>query len=170
MTAKRTMFLNLCLAATLLALVTLTPAHARPMPCTNCEGYPDTYVCETPEQEVITCGEWNGSDPPDPIYIYGTGGDDDLEGNSLSNYIYAYSGDDTVHGLAGNDRVYGGTGDDTLDGDSGNDYLYGQAGDDSLYGGSGDDDLDGGSDSDYLDGETGSDTCVNGETYVSCND
>jgi Ca2+-binding RTX toxin-like protein len=76
--------------------------------------------------------------------IFGTTGDDKLEGTEIADTIIAYAGDDELHGKGGNDL---------LSGDDGNDKLFGEAGNDLLYGG-----LDVGRDSDTLDGGSGIDT------------
>ena len=62
--------------------------------------------------------------------LYGTGGNDTLNGNS---------GVDTVYGKAGNDTLIGGGAGDTLYGGSGDDVLIGGAGTDELWGGRGND-------------------------------
>jgi Ca2+-binding RTX toxin-like protein len=89
--------------------------------------------------------------------IYGTGGNDTLQGSIGSDTIYGYAegtdpdletGNDTIYGGNGRDTIYGGGGDDTLYGGDLNDTLYGGAGDDHLYGDSGDDILDGGAGND----------------------
>lgn len=68
--------------------------------------------------------------------VYGTEGDDVLQGAT---------GADVLHGLGGADTLLGGAGNDELHGGDGSDSLYGEAGDDVLYGGgSYDNVLDGG--------------------------
>jgi Ca2+-binding RTX toxin-like protein len=100
------------------------------------------------------------------IPIYGTSGDDNLNGDDGANIIKSLGGSDTVNAGDGDDIVYGGDdgdylygeeGSDTLNGDNGNDFLYGGEGQDKLYGGDGDDNLDGGEDDDKLYGGSGND-------------
>ena len=64
----------------------------------------------------------------------GGGGNDNIQGNDVSNRmaggmgadtILGIDGNDTLIGGAGNDQLYGGRGDDTLDGGAGADLLYG---------------------------------------------
>lgn len=93
----------------------------------------------------------------DPAILFGTEGDDVIDGTAADNVIYARGGDDLVAGLSGADTLYGGTGDDTLDGDNGRDRLYGEAGRDKLIGGDGNDRLFGGAGRDRLIGGDGND-------------
>jgi Ca2+-binding RTX toxin-like protein len=79
--------------------------------------------------------------------IYGTEGNDTLNGGA---------GNDTIYGLGGDDTINGGDGNDTLHGDGGSDHLYGGDGNDALYGGYGSDG-DGQWDGDTLDGGAGND-------------
>lgn len=108
--------------------------------------------------------------------IYGTSGDDLIDGLGGWDQIYAGDGNDivysgtgwsSVHGDAGNDWLYGGADHDSLYGDDGDDviaggdstdYLYGGIGVDTLHGDGGDDELDGGEGNDHLYGGEGLDT------------
>ncbi|MEC4888459.1 MAG: hypothetical protein RI101_00225, partial [Nitrospira sp.] len=56
--------------------------------------------------------------------IYGTPGDDNLNGTSGSDYLY---------GFDGNDVLIGGGGSDYLSGDMGNDWYVGGTGADIMY-------------------------------------
>ncbi|MEJ7929782.1 peroxidase family protein [Ramlibacter sp. AN1015] len=94
--------------------------------------------------------------------IFGTEGDDLLEGDGRADRIFGFGGNDILIGHAGNDLMEGGTGNDTLDGGSGRDTLRGQGGSDILLGGAGDDMLDGGAGNDTLDGGTGNDHMMGG--------
>jgi Ca2+-binding RTX toxin-like protein len=80
--------------------------------------------------------------------IYGTNGDDTLNGTSDN---------DNIFGFDGNDTLLSGEGDDTLDGENGNDQLFGESGNDILGGGAGDDLLNGGDGNDLLWGQDGGD-------------
>ncbi len=86
-------------------------------------------------------------------YLYGTSGDDVIDG---------LGGDDTIWGEEGNDHLFGGDGNDTVDGGLGNDIVDGGAGDDQLYGGEGDDTLYGGDGNDTLSAGSGTDVLVGG--------
>lgn len=98
----------------------------------------------------------NGTENDD-FSLYGTAGDDQING---------FGGSDLVRGGGGNDIIDGGSGVDFLDGDAGNDTIYGgDAGDvinggegnDVLYGGTGGDRFDEGGGNDIIDGGTGDD-------------
>jgi len=73
----------------------------------------------------------------------------------------------TVFGTAGDDIIDGGSGDDILKGETGGDTLTGGSGDDILDGGNGDDNLDGGEGDDELSGGAGNDALVGGSGYDS---
>ncbi|MEO3962643.1 TcdA/TcdB pore-forming domain-containing protein, partial [Chromobacterium piscinae] len=72
--------------------------------------------------------------------------------------LFGTNGNDRLQGGGGDDALYGFYGADTLLGGMGNDFLDGEAGVDSLNGGEGDDMLIGGSGADTLDGGEGVDT------------
>ena len=74
--------------------------------------------------------------------------------------IFGTSGNDNLNGGTGDDLLMGGDGNDKLSGGAGNDTLLGGTGNDTLVGGSGSDILDGGSGSDTLNGDSGSDTLI----------
>src|SRR5215813_4099574 len=57
--------------------------------------------------------------------IWGTNGDNDIDGRDWGEYIDGESGNDTIHALGGIDTVEGGFGDDTIFGGDGGDFLYG---------------------------------------------
>ncbi|ODT65009.1 MAG: hypothetical protein ABS75_33180 [Pelagibacterium sp. SCN 63-23] len=87
-------------------------------------GDPDAIV------EEIRFSDNSTLDLTELLPIFGTSGDDNLNGNAYGNFIY---------GLAGYDELHGGDGDDVLDGGDDDDSLYGGDGDDTLYGGDGND-------------------------------
>jgi Ca2+-binding RTX toxin-like protein len=60
--------------------------------------------------------------------IYGTDGNNTLDGNAGDDYLYGRDGSDTLLGGDGADHLYGGDQDDTLIGGIGNDYINGGAG------------------------------------------
>jgi hypothetical protein len=84
-------------------------------------------------------------------YVFGSRGDDVLEGTEKGNAIL---------GRKGNDELYGNGGKDWLDGGRGNDQLYGGEGNDKLFGGRGNDLLDGGAGNDKVFGGKGDDIAV----------
>lgn len=47
--------------------------------------------------------------------LVGSGGNDEITGNSLANTIFANAGNDVIQGELGNDLVYGGQGNDQTD-------------------------------------------------------
>ncbi|MGJ8610413.1 MAG: Hint domain-containing protein [Octadecabacter sp.] len=131
--------------------------------------------------------------------VFGTSGNDDLNGDQNGATVAGLAGDDTItstngsdslFGGAGNDSLYsgnnndeldGGTGDDTLDGGDGNDTLFGGAGDDSvigaggtdeIYGGDGVDSIDAGSSRDSVYGGDGNDSIFGneGDDYIDGGD
>jgi serralysin len=112
--------------------------------------------------------------------IFGTQGDDRLNGTNKSEIIIGFEGNDGIDGGnandciiagAGNDQVSGGNGNDVLigqenndviDGGNGNDQVSGNEGNDTLDGGNNDDTLTGGTGNDILKGGNGSDTLDGG--------
>jgi Ca2+-binding RTX toxin-like protein len=91
--------------------------------------------------------------------IYGSSGNDVIEGSTGDESIFGFEGNDTIQGGKGKDTIYGMSGNDYLDGGDDNDNLSGGAdGDDTLDGGAGDDDIWGDIGSDILNGGTGNDT------------
>lgn len=104
--------------------------------------------------------------------IYGSDGNDTLNGTWWSDTILGRGGDDliaagdgsdSVLGGTGHDTINGGAGNDTLLGEAGNDSLSGEAGKDSLLGGDGNDSLFGGADNDTLSGDAGDDSLDGGD-------
>ena len=79
-------------------------------------------------------------------WLWGTTGNDTVDGNANDNVLVGSTGNDTInsgagaddaHGGAGTDTIYGGDGADLLHGGAGDDMLYGQDGLDTLFGGIG---------------------------------
>ena len=66
--------------------------------------------------------------------VYGSSGDDTLNGGGRRDHIHALSGNDTLEGGAGNDWLYGGTGDDTyrFAAGDGADWIQDEGGSDSI--------------------------------------
>ena len=115
----------------------------------------------------------------DRIYVYGNGGNDEIDVPSLPVTapltVYGGSGNDdiatgpaaTIFGGTGNDVIATGGGADFVFGESGNDsitvgggvdFVNGGDGDDFVNGGDGADTIDGGDDDDELNGGNGNDT------------
>jgi len=82
-------------------------------------------------------------------YVWGTHGDDDLQGTHRNDLIFGGGGDDTIFGGKGNDLLIGGDGNDTIFGGDGRDKIYGGKGNDFIIGGFG---------LDYIHGGEGNDT------------
>ncbi|MEW6600510.1 MAG: calcium-binding protein, partial [Nitrospirota bacterium] len=58
--------------------------------------------------------------------VYGTAGNETLNGTDYTDFMYGLDGNDTLNGGAGDDTLDGGAGSDTLNGGAGNDtYLFG---------------------------------------------
>ncbi len=94
--------------------------------------------------------------------VFGTGGDDSLNGSDRSDLIVSGRGDDTIAAGAGHDLVYAGSGNDVVDGGDGWDLLFGGSGDDEIDGGAGNDLLVGGRGDDTLIGGAGNDKLIGG--------
>ena len=114
--------------------------------------------------------------------LFGTSGDDILDGGAGNDLITADLGSDIVMGgrvndviradsnlrtanttqMPGDDRGFGGSGNDVIGGFAGNDILSGDGGDDIIRGGAGDDILMGVTGDDILKGGSGSDVFVFG--------
>jgi len=95
--------------------------------------------------------------------IYGTSGDDTLDGTNAVDIILALDGDDTVNGKGSNDIILGGNGNDKLNGNVGNDCIKGNDGNDQINGNKGDDTIDGGPGDDLVIGGKGNDTIKGGD-------
>lgn len=121
------------------------------------ETYYDTcgnHTCTT-SQECGVCSNLTCT-----TSIYGTTGNDTINGTAARECIYGDYGNDTLDGKAGDDRLRGSNGTDTLFGDSGDDCMWGQANNDHLDGGSG---------YDFGEGNGGSNTCTaSTEVQLNC--
>lgn len=65
-------------------------------------------------------------------YLYGTNGDNTLNGQDGADRLYGRGGNDTLIGWDGNDRLDGGANNDTLDGGYDDDILTGGSGRDTF--------------------------------------
>lgn len=101
----------------------------------------------------------------DKTIIYGTTGDDSLDGSADGEAYLTGIGNDTIFSRQGDDIVYGGAGDDYIDSCEGNDVVLGEDGNDSIYAGDGDDYVDGGTGNDYIYAGAGNDTVYGGNGY-----
>ncbi len=155
------------LAATL-AAAPVYPVLVDPRPL--CYGQPitisldqavaDMYNDEPFAIEFGTTGT-NGDD-----VIWGTDGDDTINGLAGNDAICGEGGDDTINGGSGEDRILGGDGDDSILGGDGIDRIFGQDGNDTIMGeegrdriggGAGNDEIHGGLNRDLIDGNRGKD-------------
>lgn len=103
--------------------------------------------------------------------IFGTSGNDTIQGSSKNELIITFEGNDRVYGGggrdcivagSGNDKVDGQTGADVIDMGSGDDRVGPSGGNDVIYGGTGNDVIDGGSDNDLIFGGDGNDRLYGG--------
>ncbi|WP_345229553.1 calcium-binding protein, partial [[Roseibacterium] beibuensis] len=95
--------------------------------------------------------------------IFGTTGNDWLEGGEYDDTLVGEAGDDYIFGGDGNDMLEGGNGTDTLEGGTDSDTLNATGGNGNLLrGGTGDDVLIGGWGSDILQGNDGADSFSGG--------
>lgn len=95
--------------------------------------------------------------PIDGDPIFGTEGNDNINGTNKNDLIYGFEGNDRINSSNGQDCVVGGPGNDVLNNSNGNDVLYGNEGNDILNGSNGDDMMFGGTDKDSLYGSNGND-------------
>lgn len=96
--------------------------------------------------------------------IFGSNGNDVIDGGAGEDRLFGRGGNDTVSGGADDDRLFGGNGDDVLVGNTGDDTVRGGNGNDLLIWNNGDG-------SDLLDGNTGFDTVqVNFNTNLADDD
>jgi Ca2+-binding RTX toxin-like protein len=92
--------------------------------------------------------------------IFGTTGNDIINGVNGGQTIFAGAGEDTVTAGNGGDAVYGGSDNDVLSGGNGSDSLYGGSGNDTINGNNGSDIIVGGLGADLLSGGDSPDTFV----------
>jgi hypothetical protein len=132
----------------------------------------EALMTSTAAQQVnqITAGVWDNvptecgplSNYPGGI-VYGTPGNDVINGGNQKQIIMGLGGNDVINGGNAGDCLVGGAGNDTLNGGNGHDILIGGAGNDTLNGGNGPDIL-------YAGGDPG-DVCIGGRgptTFVGC--
>lgn len=146
------------------AVITLTAVCALVAPLgSTFAAYSDTAAVRG---NNLGAGVW-APDPPAACggledytaVVYGTVGDDVLEGGNGPQVIMGLAGNDILHGSNNGDCLVGGPGDDKLYGGNAKDILIGGDGDDLLDGGNGKDFLDaGGSLGDICEGGNGNDT------------
>ena len=65
--------------------------------------------------------------------IYGTSGNDALDGTIGDDEIYGFEGNDTIRGGSGKDEIYGGTGNDTYFINDAFDFIFDEDGIDTAY-------------------------------------
>lgn len=94
----------------------------------------------------------------DTFYLRGLTGNDNIEGNELTNVINGNRGNDTINGGSGDDNLRGGKDSDVIDAGDGNDFIVnGNNNNDTVSGGAGNDTINGGKDNDILFGGNGND-------------
>lgn len=114
-----------------------------------------------PRAEGLTT--FHGKSWPKMKTIYGTVGDDVLDGGNWPQIIMGLAGDDTLNGGNSLDCLVGGPGDDILNGGNSTDILIGGPGADELNGGNGIDILIGDAGPDQLNGGNGPDIILAGK-------
>jgi Ca2+-binding RTX toxin-like protein len=100
---------------------------------------------------------------PQATIVWGTSGDDVLEGTNHPQVIMGMGGNDVIRAGNSGDCLVGGDGDDELHGTNAKDILIGGPGNDTLDGGNGKDDIDGSDGEDVCIGGNGKNTVVNCE-------
>ncbi|MEX0308886.1 MAG: CAP domain-containing protein, partial [Tateyamaria sp.] len=68
-----------------------------------------------------------GSSPTPPGILFGTNGNDRLDGTAGADEIRTGNGDDRLDGLGGDDTIHGGAGSDSIAAGAGNDRVFGGA-------------------------------------------
>lgn len=117
-------------------------------PVLKCDGRPVTIVLN---QNQAFVNPVNGISH----VIYGTPGNDNVQGRGGNDTFCGLGGNDTFPGGNGNDRFLGGAGNDSGSGQNGEDFYSGEAGNDTLGGNIGADALNGGTGDDVLNGGAG---------------
>jgi hypothetical protein len=148
-------------------LVEFNPEQIQAIPQTQhrvTEGLIDPNRAHIPKAKcinrIVTIFGTNGNDT-----LQGTPGDDVIHGFDGNDTIYGNGGDDLICGGKGNDNLYGSAGKDKLYGSDGHDKLYGDEGADILYGNDGIDQLQGGDGNDILRGGDGDDKLDGGDGH-----
>jgi Ca2+-binding RTX toxin-like protein len=90
--------------------------------------------------------------------IYGSPGNDNINGGNQNQTIYGGAGNDIITGSNQIDEIYGGSGNDTITGSTQADKLFGGSGNDTISGDQQSDLIVGGWGADMLAGGTSSDT------------
>ena len=118
----------------------------------------------------VACGDGStatpAQTPPPPgatcldqiITIFGTGGNDIIDGTPGVDVIHGFAGDDLIRGFGKNDVICGGDGNDRIRGGYGNDMISGGGGNDRIDAGPGADEARGGFGNDIIYGRRGLDT------------
>lgn len=90
--------------------------------------------------------------------IFGTSGNDRINGTTGDDVIFGFAGNDRIFSHGGNDCIIGGEGNDEARGETGNDVIFGNEGNDKLIGAVGVDLIFGGTGDDNIRAEDGNDT------------
>jgi Ca2+-binding RTX toxin-like protein len=105
----------------------------------------DALICRKRDKQGEKTGQvthlkgngvnYNAGDGNDTVY--GTPGDDIIDGGRGNDKVYGLGGNDIVCGGLNNDKVFGGKGNDEVYGEEDNDYLVGGPGNDYMLGAAG---------------------------------
>ena len=135
-------------------------------------GIVEVSVTSGGEPEAEICPGVIPNDPQIPAglnRVFGTDGDDVLNGTPGDDLIIGLAGDDDIRGRGGDDIIIGCDGDDDISGGPGDDFILGDSadffgvpdstsgGDDDISGGPGNDQIRGGPGDDDIDGNAGDD-------------
>lgn len=96
-------------------------------------------------------------DSSNKTIIYGTTGNDYLDGSANGEAYLTSDGDDTIYSRQGDDMIYAGSGNDYIDSCEGDDVVYGEDGFDTIYTKLGNDMVYAGTGNDYVDSGDGND-------------
>lgn len=99
----------------------------------------------------------------DGLPIFGTDGNDRINGTRGNDLIFGFEGNDRIFGHGGHDCLVGNEGNDELRGEVGNDFLFGNEGNDLLIGAVGNDFISGGDGNDNIRGENNNDLIEGGD-------
>lgn len=95
--------------------------------------------------------------------IYGTAGNDRINGGAGNTLIIAFEGNNVINGGSGNDCIIAGDGNNTISSGAGNDIIVVGNGANTLNGGAGNDTITAGNGGNKIDGGAGSDTITSGD-------
>jgi Ca2+-binding RTX toxin-like protein len=97
--------------------------------------------------------------------LYGTDGDNVMDGGADNDILDARGGNNFLYGRDGNDELIAGAGNDRLEGGAGNDAMTAGDGANELYGEDGNDTMTGGASTDFMYGGAGDDVMTAGNGF-----